>query len=149
MKSLKSLENKLYWYRLTVSHVYDGDSITAHTLDHGFGMHQIVSRGTKGSAIRLSGIDAPEMGQEGSTEARNFLRQLTGCTVLARSIKDTKGKYGRYLFEIWAKGYLVGEPTQKYININELMIYKGLVTAYRNCDKCHIHVRRKPIERTP
>lgn len=87
-------DNWLYTYRATVTEVYDGDTITAD-VDLGF---QIVMRGEK---FRLYGVDAPEMRgpeREAGTVTRDWLRaRILEREVTLKSIRDRKGKYGRWL----------------------------------------------------
>jgi len=82
-----------YRYLALIVSVYDADTVTA-VIDLGFG----ISYKTK---IRLYGIDAPEMRgseREEGIEARDYLRELIlGKTIQIETIKDKKGKYGRYL----------------------------------------------------
>lgn len=56
--------------------------------------------------LRLLGIDAPEVNAKGTEgeEARDWLRKylLPGDTVIVRTVKDRKEKYGRYLASIQA-----------------------------------------------
>lgn len=87
----------MFEYRATVTGVYDGDTITVD-IDLGFSvtLHKY--------KIRLLGVDAPEL--RGGTEAsrkrgrasRDFLRGLVlGKEIILTTVKDKKGKYGRYL----------------------------------------------------
>ena len=93
--------------------VYDGDTVTVDT-DLGFG---IVS---KGMVLRLYGINAPEVRgpeREQGLLSRDFLReQVLDKDITIMTMKDSKGKYGRYL------AYLVVDDT----NINELLVEEGL-----------------------
>ena len=123
MITKNELEEKLYWYRAKVLNLYDGDSITAHILDYGFGHKHYVQRGD-GSSIRFYGIDAPELNTSEGKEARDFLKVLNGETVYLKSHKHKKGKYGRYLFTVYAQGKLFG--LDGIVNVNKLLIDKGL-----------------------
>lgn len=114
--------NPLYSYAARASStkgVYDGDTLRLD-IDLGFSvMH-------KNIPIRLWGIDTPEV--RGSEEekargfaARDFLRHLLFDSegepkhVTVYTIKDSKGKYGRYL------GILVLDGTI----VNQLLIERG------------------------
>ena len=109
----------LYTYRATITGVYDGDTVTAD-IDLGF---HIWIRGEK---LRLSRIDAPEVRGEERPQgliSRDWLREkIDGKKVIIKTLKsktsdyDQKGKYGRYLAEI----YLDGE------NINDALVENGL-----------------------
>lgn len=85
-------------YNARVVSVYDGDTLRAD-VDLGFGVW------VSNQAIRLLGIDTPEMRGEEAEEGkkvRDWLRrQVQGKTIVLRTQKDSKGKYGRWLGEIW------------------------------------------------
>lgn len=101
-----------YVYRGEVTDVYDGDTITAD-IDLGLSVWK------HGEKLRLHRIDAPEVrGKQrpAGLSSRNWLRQkILGKTVIIQTIKDQKGKYGRYLAEIWLDGK----------NINDLLVKSG------------------------
>lgn len=91
------IEN-LYFYRATINSVWDGDTVTA-TVDCGF---HIKKEKVK---IRLYGINAPELKKETLEQgraSRDFLRSLVlGNEIIIETVKDKKGKYGRYLANLW------------------------------------------------
>ena len=109
--------DKLYYYKANITAVYDGDTCTAN-LDLGLSTLRI------GEKIRLSRINAPEV--RGSSRqqgliSRDFLRNLIlNKDILVQTIKDKKGKYGRYLGEIW----LIDEDGS-LTNVNDLMVSSG------------------------
>ncbi len=107
------MQPNLYTYMGKVTSVYDGDTVTAE-IDLGF------STWIHGEKLRLYGINAPEVrGAERpqGLVSRDWLREkLVGKNVLIRTMKDKKGKYGRYLVEI----LLDGE------NINDKLVEEGL-----------------------
>ncbi len=111
------MENYLYHYKALVIKVYDGDTITVN-IDLGL---NVIFRKVK---IRLARINAPELKGEQRVEglkARDFLRELImGKEITVQTIKDRKGKYGRYLGEIWVKN-----ESGKFINVNDLLVEKG------------------------
>lgn len=115
----------LYTYKATLLYVYDGDSITSFKLDFGFGFSHIIKRG-EGRSIRLYGVNAEPLSTDLGKQARDFLKQFEGQEVLVKSYKDKTGKYGRYLFEVFA------EYEGKLQNINKVMLEKGLVKNYNN-----------------
>lgn len=86
----------MYEYKAVIREVYDGDTVRAD-IDLGFGMwmHR--------QALRLAGIDAPELRGEtigAGRAARDFLRNLLlDEPVVIRTHKA--GKYGRWLAEIY------------------------------------------------
>tara|TARA_R100000008_G_C3537761_1_gene143037 strand:+ start:158 stop:487 length:330 start_codon:yes stop_codon:yes gene_type:complete len=108
----------MYEYKAKVVKVYDGDTITVD-FDLGFG---IILQGQK---IRLLGINTPEVRGEEKIEgihSRDCLRErIFGKTVTIKTHKDKKGKYGRWLGEV----YLEDE------NINEWLISEGLAKRYK------------------
>lgn len=110
------MKDKLYLYRAVITSVYDGDTCTA---DIDLGFHTWC----KNEKLRLNRINAPEIrGAERPQGllARDWLRdQIDGKAVVVETIKDAKGKYGRYLAEIWL------EVDGNWVNINDLLVEKG------------------------
>ncbi|MDF7801861.1 thermonuclease family protein [Pontiellaceae bacterium B1224] len=106
----------LYHYRALVTDAYDGDTITVE-IDLG------LKTAVKGEKLRLHRINAPEMrGDEkvAGKASRDWLRgRILDKEIIIESIKDKKGKYGRYLAEIWL------EENGEYININDELVAKG------------------------
>ena len=102
-----------YIYSARVDRIYDGDTITC-TINCGFGVHLLKQK------IRLYGLNSPEVRgkeREQGLVARDKLREkIQGETVMLKTLKDKKGKYGRYLGIL----YLDGE------NINDWLIENGL-----------------------
>ena len=109
--------DNLYHYRAVVTSVYDGDTCTVD-IDLG------LSTWVRGEKLRLYRINAPELrGAERpeGLKSRDFLRaQIDGQKIVIQTIKDKKGKFGRYLAEIWK----VGENGE-VININDLLVAQG------------------------
>jgi micrococcal nuclease len=110
------MEYSLYHYRAKVISIYDGDTIR---LDIDLGLKTWI----RNEPIRLARINAPELrGAErpAGIEARDFLRSLIqDKNVIIQTIKDDKGKYGRYIGEILL------EKDGGWININDLMVQNG------------------------
>ena len=108
----------MYKYKATITSVYDGDTCTAD-IDLGFYM---ILRKVK---VRLWGINTPEI--RGGTdeekakgrEVRDYLKErvLNQEVVL---VSRGKGKYGRWLCEIYA-----GDT-----NLNDEMLEKGMARPY-------------------
>ena len=103
-----------YKYEAIVLDVYDGDSIKVQ-IDLGFKI--FINR-----RLRLLGLDAPELRGEERQDglaSRDWLRkQILGKKITVHTIKDKRGKYGRYL----AKLYIDGEQS----SLNDLLIKNGL-----------------------
>ena len=111
----------MYEYNVKITSVYDGDTVTGD-IDLGFGvwMHK--------QKFRLYGIDTPEIRTKDPDEkvrgyaARDRVRELVlGKTVRVRSLG--KGKYGRWLIEIWCEA----SPTK---SLNQLLILEGHAEHY-------------------
>ncbi len=111
------MENYLYRYKAFVTKVYDGDTIT---VEIDLGLKTFV----KEEKIRLHRINAPEVRgeeREAGIESRNFLsNMILDKHIVLETIKDKKGKYGRYLGEVFL------EIDDEYINMNDLLVQKGL-----------------------
>jgi endonuclease YncB( thermonuclease family) len=108
----------------------------------GFGVHYT------GQKLRLFGINAYEVSLRGGTtpeekakgiEARDLLRKMLpeGTEILVETIKDGKGKYGRYLANVWipqsvcsnviTEGTLQTPPIEgvMYLNLNKWLVHAG------------------------
>ncbi len=115
---MAKLGRVMYEYKATVTKVYDGDTITVD-FDLGFGIV------LKKQTIRLFGINTPEV--RGSEKAdgiisRDALRQrILGKQVIIKTSKDKKGKYGRWLGEV----FVADE------NINQWLISEGYAKKYK------------------
>jgi micrococcal nuclease len=104
-----------------VTKVYDGDTITV-LIDLGFSIY------TK-QVIRLYGINTPELRGDSKVSglvSRDYLRSiLKSNKILIKTYKDDKkGKYGRYLGTVFTKN------SNGCVNINELLVSKGLAVRY-------------------
>ena len=102
-----------YVYNANVTSIYDGDTITCD-IDCGFGVLLIKQK------IRLYGLNAPEVRGETREQgivSRDKLRErILNKKITLKTIKDKKGKYGRYIAEI----YLDTE------NINDWLVENNL-----------------------
>jgi len=102
----------MYEYKARIVKVYDGDTVTA-VVDLGFNVSVT-------EKLRLHGLDTPEIRGEERPDgliSRDRLRErILDQEVTIKTFKDKKGKYGRYIAEI----YLEEE------NINEWLITEGL-----------------------
>ena len=112
------MEKQHYVYHALVTGVYDGDTIT---VDIDLGLNVWV----RGEKLRLHRINAPELrGEERprGLASRDWLRErILNQPVVIETIRDRKGKYGRYLAEIW----LADE------NINDALVEQGLAVYKR------------------
>lgn len=117
---------KFYTYHAEITEVVDGDTVRAN-IDLGF---HIWVRDEK---LRLHAINAPELRRYGAgpkvTEAEKaagaaakaaLADLIEGRDVTLCTIKDGKGKYGRYLAQIY-----LGD-----VYVNQWMIDQGHAVAY-------------------
>jgi len=116
------MDDHLYYYRAEVQSVYDGDTCTLN-IDLGLGIW------ANHEKIRLARINTPELrGAERPQGllARDFVRDILmpndepGKEILISTQKDKKGKYGRYIGEIWIKD-AAGQTT----NVNDAIVKAG------------------------
>jgi len=115
--NLISKDAELFHYTARVQSVYDGDTCRVD-IDLGLGIW------IRNEKLRLVRINAPEMtGPEkaAGTASRDFLRELIdGKEIIIETVKDRRGKYGRYLAEIWI------QQGECWINVNDELVDKGL-----------------------
>tara|TARA_R110000772_G_scaffold20466_1_gene56654 strand:+ start:15983 stop:16327 length:345 start_codon:yes stop_codon:yes gene_type:complete len=108
----------MYTYKAYVVSIYDGDTIRVN-VDLGFGVYNKGNNG-KGEPLRLYGINAPEVRGEQRDQgliSRDRLRELIlDKDIIIKTIKDSKGKYGRYLANVYLDD----------VNINEQLVAEGL-----------------------
>ena len=110
----------MYEYKATIRRVVDGDTVDV-TLDLGFNI-------LYNSRIRLHGIDAPESRTRDLEEkkrglaAKDRVKELcpVGSSIILKTIKDGRGKYGRILGEIYVDG----------LNVNVQLVKEGLAVEY-------------------
>ena len=110
--------SKSWIYHANITKIYDGDTITCD-IDCGFGVW------LKNQKIRLYGLNCPEIrgaNRQKGLESRDRLREkiLNKC-VLIQTLKDKKGKYGRYLGIIYYNNE----------NINNWLIKNKLAIEYK------------------
>ena len=107
----------MYEYKVKeIVKVYDGDTITV-ILDLGFNI-------TKLEVIRLALIDTPEVRGDERPDgliSRDWLRERLATAmeengITIRTFKDSKGKYGRY----------IGEVFVDEVSINKQLVTEGL-----------------------
>jgi len=96
----------MYEYRAYVRKIYDGDTITVD-IDLGF---DIILHKQK---IRLLRINAPEVRgeqREAGLKSRDALRLKIGSKwIVIKTQQDKKGKYGRWLGEIWLEDECIND----------------------------------------
>jgi len=103
------------YLNFTVIRAVDGDTVEIE-VDYGF-------KGRFRDNFRLTGIDTPERGREGFTEATERLTALLEQYAGGLELEVTKrDKYGRYLAEI--------RVTDTGLSINQQMILEGYAKAY-------------------
>lgn len=119
------VKSKLYHYIAHVTDVYDGDTITVD-IDMGMSIWQ------RGVRIRLWRVNTSELRgseREAGLAVRDFVRNLILerdillRTILDKRGQDRTGKYGRLLGEV-----LVEDQSGRMLNINKLLLEKGLAT---------------------
>ena len=133
----------MYEYACTVERVVDGDTIDV-TLDLGFSV-------SYKSRVRLFGIDTPESRTRNKDEkARGKLStaflskaiEIADQVVIRTELKDSRGKFGRVLGEIFvepesvgimvteAKYYGVNQTKEGLISINGILMAEGHAYEY-------------------
>ena len=115
------MDQPSYVYRARITKVYDGDTITAD-VDVGLGVW------VHGQKLRLYGINTPEVRGEEREEglkARDFvlLKVPIGSEVVVRTYKDTKGKYGRWLADVFYP--TPHNPLGPMVSLNETLVARG------------------------
>ena len=124
----------MYEYSCQVKRVVDGDTMDV-VLDLGFDiLHKC--------RVRLSGIDTPESRTRNLDEkARGKLSKafLQECikgrkVVLKTKLKDSRGKFGRVIAEVWAE---LEEGSLR--NINDLMIKERHAVKYNAENKALVY----------
>ena len=124
-----SLEESLYIYKAYVTSVYDGDTITC-VVDCGFNL------GIQKTKIRLYGINTPELrgdDRDMGIFVRDELRKkILNKHVFLKTIKDKKGKYGRFLGKIYIK-YTDenNKDSIDYLCINDWLLEKNYAVVYK------------------
>ncbi len=115
--AINELAYNPYIYPARITDVYDGDTCTAE-IDVGF---DIVLRER---TLRLHRIDTPEVQGEERPEGvkvRDHVRSLIlSQDILVETIKDRKGKFGRWLAEIWV------QQDGEFVNLNDHLLAQGM-----------------------
>lgn len=114
----------MYQYKARVLDVHDGDTMN---LEVDLGCNITIKM-----AVRLYGINAPEMRTPEGVTSRDYVRGLlpTDREVWIRTIRDTKEKYGRYLGRVFLDRASMENNEVAYC-INDMLIAAGLAVAYK------------------
>ncbi|NTS41713.1 thermonuclease family protein [Flavisolibacter sp. BT320] len=78
----------------------------------------------KTERVRLYGVDAPENGQDFSTQARQALSELVFSQEVRIEEKD-RDRYGRIVAIVYSNG----------VNVNEELLRRGMVWHYKEFDR--------------
>ena len=109
----------MYEYKAKIIDVYDGDTVTAN-VELGFNVSMEIK-------IRLYGIDTPEVrGEEKELGLKSKARLeslILDKTVIIKTYKDKKEKYGRWLADIY-------ENKESEKSVNQILLSEGLAKSY-------------------
>ena len=109
----------MYEYKAKIIDVYDGDTVTAN-VELGFNVSMEIK-------IRLYGIDTPEIrGEEKELGLKSKARLeslILDKTVIIKTYKDKKEKFGRWLAEIY-------ENKESEKSVNQILLSEGLAKSY-------------------
>lgn len=112
----QELTHHMFTYNAHVVDVYDGDSFTA-IVDLGFYTQMKIK-------FRLMGVDTPELRGdtiEEGRQVRDIVRSMIlGRTVIIKTEKDKKEKYGRMLAEVFIDS----------VNLNWWLLENGHAKKY-------------------
>lgn len=115
----------MYEYKCKVKRVVDGDTMDV-VLDLGFDI-------LHACRVRLAGIDTPESRTRDLDEkargklSKAYLKEsIKGKKIVLKTkLKDSKGKFGRVIAEVWAE---FEEGSLR--NVNELMVKEAYAVVY-------------------
>ena len=130
----------MYQYQAEIVKVVDGDT---YEIDIDLGLTVWV----RGERIRLYGVNTPEVyGVKHDSEeyikgkaASDFVKSIMkkGTQAIVETLKDSKGKYGRYLAVLYVQmtpevleGCANIRSIGDYYCVNDLLIAKGLAEPY-------------------
>ena len=104
------MEDHLYYYKATCDRVVDGDTLDL-TVD--LGMHIFIKE-----RVRINGINTSEIygvKKDSAEYAKGMLSKarteelVLGKEIYIKTYKDKRGKYGRYICDIFVNGENVGD----------------------------------------
>ncbi len=114
---MKVSQANLFVYRAEFVRMYDADTLRL-SIDLGFGVWLC------NQAVRLYGIDAWEVRgpeREKGLAAKAFAEELIlGQEIYIRSHQDRKGKYGRWLAEVF-----IVSPSSKTVDLGAELVANG------------------------
>lgn len=118
--SLKIAQPEIKEYEIEIIRIIDGDTVAAN-INLGLNVYIV-------GAIRLAGIDAPEMKDKDGKgiRAKEHLTKLLDYSKIILRVNPYRytDKYGRYL------GWLYSVSNNSYFPINEQMIMDGFAVKY-------------------
>lgn len=104
----------MFEYSAEIIKVVDGDTVHAN-VDLGFNVHVEMT-------LRLMGINAPEkVTAEGKAAKKHLESLLPTTSVVIRTLRDKREKYGRYL------AYVIRPDG---VNVNDEMVVAGHAVLY-------------------
>lgn len=101
-------------WRVKPGSVYDGDTLR-------------LVKGHREEKIRLCGIDAPELKQEGGKEARDELRSLLPDNAEVYYVPVERDRYGRMVAEI----FMPTSTENLEVHVNSEMVLQGRAWHYQ------------------
>lgn len=130
----------MYQYQAEIVKVVDGDT---YEIDIDLGLCVWV----RGERVRLYGVNTPEVyGVKHDSEeylagkaASDFVKSIMkkGTLAIVETLKDSKGKYGRYLAVLYVQmapevleGLAKIRSIGDYYCVNDLLLAKGLAEPY-------------------
>jgi len=129
------VSTKPYWYKASVTRIYDADTIW---VDLFLGLDVVLAK----VSLRLAGIDAWELRgserKEGLKAKAVLLEILKEKEIIVQTIKDRTGKYGRYLAKIYLPPNTeftdpnTGEVFKfnEWLDINSWLVDQGYAVVY-------------------
>jgi len=105
------MENNMYRYKAKYLNNYDGDTIDFE-IDLGFNIKVKIR-------VRLARVDTPELRgntYEEGIVAKNFVKKAleNASVITVETFKDKKGKYGRYIAEVYYNGRNLSDELLKH-----------------------------------
>lgn len=120
----------LYRYAADVVSVYDGDTITVD-IQLGFGITLNKQK------VRLADVDTPELrgaDKVRGKEVRDWVRaQILNKRIIIVTSKDEKGKYGRWLGEVFFTDSAVitaSTAVESLRNLNTELVERGMAVRW-------------------